>query len=129
LCYSYTCTTHGLEYSKKIEIILIGIDLGIDILGLIYAYFYGSPSNNFQPVEGLNPIQRWNNKLRATSRYIGRWASHTIGFLRKEKILLSTIIDELEALVEVRPLTTQEIELTSQPNAQLANLLPEEELK
>jgi hypothetical protein len=42
---------------------------------------------------------------------------------------LSAIIDELEALVEVRPLSTQEIELKSQSNAQIANLLREEELK
>jgi hypothetical protein len=42
---------------------------------------------------------------------------------------LSSKIDNLEALAEVRPLTTYEIELKSQLNATLAGLLREEELK
>jgi hypothetical protein len=32
-------------------------------------------------------------------------------FLKKEKLRLSSIIDDLEALVEVGPLSAQEIEL------------------
>jgi hypothetical protein len=42
---------------------------------------------------------------------------------------LSSVIDDLEALAKVRPLSTQEIELKSQSNAQIAGLLREEELK
>ena len=42
---------------------------------------------------------------------------------------LSSIIDALEAVAEVRLLSTQEIELKSQSNAQIAKLLFEEELK
>jgi hypothetical protein len=46
----------------------------------------------------------------------------------KEKLRLSSIIDDLEALAEVRPLPAQEIELKSQSNAQLAGILREEDL-
>jgi hypothetical protein len=34
----------------------------------------------------------------------------------RKKLLLSSVIDELEALAEVRPLSAQEIELKSQSN-------------
>jgi hypothetical protein len=43
--------------------------------------------------------------------------------LKKEKIRLSSVIDDLEALAEVRLLSRQEIELKRQSNAQLASLL------
>jgi hypothetical protein len=43
--------------------------------------------------------------------------------------LCSSIIDDLEALAEVRPLSEHEIELKSQLNAQIAGLFREEELK
>jgi hypothetical protein len=82
-----------------------------------------------KPVAGLDPIQRWNNKLRATRRYLGGWARHMTGQLKNEKLQLSSIIDDIEALAEVRPLTTHEIELKSQSNAKLAGILREEELK
>ncbi len=49
--------------------------------------------------------------------------------LKKEKLSLSSNIDDLEAIAEVRPLTTHEIEFKSQYNAKLAGLLREEELK
>ena len=78
---------------------------------------------------GVNPIQRWNNKIRATRTHLVGWARHTTGLLKKEKIRLSSIIDALEALAEVRVLLALEIELKSQSNAQIAKLLREEELK
>jgi hypothetical protein len=52
-----------------------------------------------------------------------------LGFLKKEKQRLSSIIDDLEAKAEVRPLSAQEIELKSQSNAEIVKLLREEELK
>ena len=82
-----------------------------------------------RPVVGGTPIQRWNNKIRALCTYLARWARHTTGFLRKEKQRLSSIINDLEALAEVRPLSVHEIEIKSQSNAQIARLLREEELK
>jgi hypothetical protein len=42
---------------------------------------------------------------------------------------LSSIIDDLEALAEVGPLSTQQIEMKNQSNAKIASLLHEEELK
>ena len=51
------------------------------------------------------------------------------GQLKLEKSCLSSYIDDLEAIAEVRPLATQEIDLKSQYNAKLAGLLREEELK
>jgi hypothetical protein len=49
--------------------------------------------------------------------------------LKKEKLSLPSKRDDLEALAEVRPLTTHEIEPKSQFNVKLAGLLREEELK
>jgi hypothetical protein len=82
-----------------------------------------------RPVSGNNPILRWNNKMRAMRRHLSGWARHRAGILEKEKLRLSTIIDELESLAEVRLLSSDEIELKSQSNAQITSLLREEELK
>jgi hypothetical protein len=82
-----------------------------------------------RPVRGNNPMSRWNNKMRATRKHLTGWAAHTAGILKKEKIRLSQVIDDLEALAEVRPLSTQEIDIKNQSNAQIASLLREEELK
>jgi hypothetical protein len=82
-----------------------------------------------KPVAKVTPIQRWNNKLCSTRRYLGGWARHMTGQVKKEKLSLSSSIDDLEANVEVRPLTTQEINLKNQYNVKLAGLLREEELK
>ena len=49
--------------------------------------------------------------------------------LKKEKVRLSAIIDDLDGIAIVRSLSQQEIELKSQSNAQLACLLREEEIK
>jgi hypothetical protein len=51
------------------------------------------------------------------------------GQLKREKLSLSSNIDDLEALTEVRPLTKQEIDLKSRYSAKLAGLLREEEFK
>jgi hypothetical protein len=52
-----------------------------------------------------------------------------MGVLKKDKLRLSSIIDDLEALAETRPLSTQQIELKIQSNANRASLLREEEIK
>ena len=67
--------------------------------------------------------------MRALRKHLGGWARFTAGQQKKEKLCLSSIIDELEAFAEVRPLSTQEIELKNQSNAEIAGLLREEELK
>ena len=82
-----------------------------------------------KPVDGVTPVQRWNNKLRNLRTHLRGWARHTTGLLKKEKARLSAIIDELEEIAEKQPLTTQQIELKSQSNASLAKLLREEEIK
>ena len=64
-------------------------------------------------VPGSTPIQRWNNKLCATRTHLVGWVRHTTGLLKKEKQRLSSCIDALEELAEVRPLSMQEIELKS----------------
>jgi hypothetical protein len=40
--------------------------------------------------------------MRALRKHFSGWASHTAGILKKEKLRLSAIIDELEAAAEVR---------------------------
>jgi mannosylglycoprotein endo-beta-mannosidase len=51
------------------------------------------------------------------------------GVLKKEKLRLFAIIDDLEALAKTTPLSTQQIELKNQSNAMIESLLREEELK
>jgi hypothetical protein len=82
-----------------------------------------------RPPVGRTPIERWNNKIRSVRKHLGGWARHIAGVLKKEKLRLSSIIDNLEALAECRPLLPHEIELKSQSNAEIAQLLREEELK
>jgi hypothetical protein len=67
--------------------------------------------------------------LRVLHKYIFGWTRHVTGILKKEKLRISFIIDELEALAEVRLLFMHETELKSQSNTKIANLLREEELK
>jgi hypothetical protein len=82
-----------------------------------------------RPVAGHSPIQRWNKKMRATRRYLDGWARHMAGQLTAEKLGLSSVIIDIEAIAKVRPLTMQEIELKNQSNAKLASIRSEEELK
>jgi mannosylglycoprotein endo-beta-mannosidase len=51
------------------------------------------------------------------------------GVLKKEKQRLSSIIDVLEALAEINPLSPQLIEIKNQSNAKISCLLREEEIK
>jgi len=67
--------------------------------------------------------------MHALRKFLRGWARHTAGILKKEKIRLSSIINNLEASAEVRLLSAQEIELKNQSNAEIARLLREEELK
>ena len=39
-----------------------------------------------RPVSGSNPIQIWNNKVRATRKFLGGWASHRSGILKSERL-------------------------------------------
>jgi hypothetical protein len=64
-----------------------------------------------RPVTTSSPIQRWTYKIHALRSHLSGWARHLTGVLKKEKLRLSSIIDDLEALAEVGPLSTQEIEL------------------
>jgi hypothetical protein len=55
------------------------------------------------------------------SRFVGGWARHATRVLKQEKPSLSSNIDELEAITEVRPVTMREIDhLKSQYNAKFA---------
>ena len=54
---------------------------------------------------------------------------HIAGILKKGKIILTAIIDDLESLADVRPLSEHEIEIKSELNAQIARLPREVELK
>jgi hypothetical protein len=52
-----------------------------------------------------------------------------MGVLKKEKLNLSSIIDDLKALAETSPLSMQRIELKNQSNAKISSLLRKEEIK
>src|SRR3954462_2214519 len=81
------------------------------------------------PVPGNNPIRRWNAKIRNLRKYLRGWSRQPTGILKKEKVRLCTIIDELDRAAETRVLTQQKIELKSQSNAEVARMLWEEELR
>jgi hypothetical protein len=57
------------------------------------------------------------------------WLGSSYGLLKIQKLGLTSIIDNHEALAEVRPLTAQVIGRKSQLNADVPRLLHEEELK
>jgi hypothetical protein len=82
-----------------------------------------------RPIPTASPIKRWNNKIRALHSHLSGWARHVSGVIKKEKLRLSSIIDDLEALAKVGPLSTHEIELKNQSNAKIASLLRQKELK
>jgi hypothetical protein len=77
-----------------------------------------------QPVAGSSPSKGGIKKLRSLLRYLGGWAKHLARQLKKEKLFLSSSIDDLEAIAEVRPLTSQEIEHKSQYNARETQMVP-----
>ena len=79
-----------------------------------------------RPVPGQNPIQRWNNKIRALRKHLRSQAHHIIGRYKKDKKRLSEIIDNLEKLAEIHVLSDLELEQKSQANEQIACLLHEE---
>jgi hypothetical protein len=56
-----------------------------------------------RPTTVVLPIQRWNYKIRALRSHLSGWARHVSGVLKKEKLRLSSTIDDLEALAEVGP--------------------------
>jgi hypothetical protein len=82
-----------------------------------------------RPIADESPIVRWNKKMCSVRKHLSSWARYTTCLLRKEKQRLSSIIDDLEACTEVRPLIAHEIELKNQSNADIAKLLREEEMK
>jgi hypothetical protein len=52
-------------------------------------------------VVGVNPIQRWNDRLHAMRKHpLGGWARHLSGVKKREASLIN-LIDALEALAEV----------------------------
>jgi hypothetical protein len=59
-----------------------------------------------RPVAANSPIQRWDSKLRYLRSHLSGWARHVTRVLKKEKLRLSAIIDDLEALAETTMLST-----------------------
>jgi hypothetical protein len=56
-----------------------------------------------RPVTANSPIQIWNSKLRSLHSHMSGWARHVTGVLKKEKLRLTAIIEDLEALAETTP--------------------------
>jgi hypothetical protein len=92
-------------------------------------FFYMVKNVWERPVVGNSPIARWNNKMRAMRKHLSDWDAHISDILKKEDARLSSITDYLDALVELKPLSPQKIEIKSQSDAHIADLLGEEELK
>ena len=82
-----------------------------------------------QPVVGASAVQRWNNKMRNLRKFLRGWARHTTGMLKKEKERMCSIIDELDKLAEVRPLSANESDLKQHSNELVGHMLREEEVK
>ena len=67
--------------------------------------------------------------MRNMRKFLRGWARHTTGMLKKEKECMCSIIDELDKLAEVRPLSANENDLKRHSNEQVGRMLREEELK
>jgi hypothetical protein len=50
-------------------------------------------------------------------KYLGGWARHLARQLKTKRLPLSSLIDELDALAKVKPLSMQEIELKTKYKA------------
>ena len=68
-----------------------------------------------QPVVGDSARQQWNNKICIMRK-----------FLRER---MCSIIDELDKIIELRPLSASESDLKRHSNEQVGRMLREEELK
>jgi hypothetical protein len=82
-----------------------------------------------RPMAGQSLIKRWNNKILSVRKHLGGWARHTTGILKKEKVRILSLIDNLEEIAKVCLLLPHEIELKNQSNTEIARLLREEEIK
>jgi hypothetical protein len=98
-----------LTTGNHYHLVIIASNLNLDgyngMCSMIWSSRFGD-----RPVTTLSPIQRWNYKIRALCSHLSGWARHITSVLKKEKLRLSSIIDDLEALAEIGPLSTQEIE-------------------
>jgi hypothetical protein len=60
-----------------------------ELVWLQWERFYNMVKNVWErPVNGNNPILRWNNKMCAMRKHLSGWASNTAGVLKKRKASL-----------------------------------------
>jgi hypothetical protein len=58
-----------------------------------------------RPTRAGSLIQRWNTKMWSLRSHLSGWAKHESGVLKNKKQRLTVIVNNLEALAEVRPLS------------------------
>jgi hypothetical protein len=80
-------------------------------------------------IEGNNPIERWQGKIRRVRQYMRGWAKNMNDQYKKEKEHMLNSLDLLDQKVESIPLDDNEIVLKQYLNNRLAELLREEEMK
>jgi hypothetical protein len=77
-------------------------------------------------IEGSNPLERWQAKIRRLRHHLRGWAKQTAGSYRKEKKMLLSLLDNLDKKAESSHLSDQEIYLKHYLKERLVSLLREE---
>jgi hypothetical protein len=89
--------------------------------------FYDMVANIWQSeIEGSNPLERWQAKIRRLRHHLRGWAKQTAGSYRKEKKMLLSLLDNLDKKAESSHLSDQEIYLKHYLKERLVSLLREE---
>jgi len=79
-------------------------------------------------VRGRSSLERWQNKIRATRRFLRGWAKNILGENRKKKRTLMEVLDVLDRKSETILLSPQEMEKKHYLSTELNKLLREEEI-
>jgi ubiquitin len=78
---------------------------------------------------GNNSREKWQNKIRDVRQHLRGWAKNTAGTMKKEKVQLTKLIDDLDKKAEVTRLSPNELAMKAFINERLAGILREEEIR
>jgi exonuclease III/ubiquitin len=78
---------------------------------------------------GNNSMEKWQKKIRAVRQHLRGWAKNTAGTMKKEKVQLTKLIDDLDKKAEVTRLSPNELAMKAFINERLAGILREEEIR
>ena len=80
-------------------------------------------------VGGRTAVERWQNKIRSLRSFLRGWAKHLSGVYKIEKDRLLSLIQNLDVKAESTILMPAELQVKTEAEKRLKELLREEELK